>query len=104
MVSFLLWLTFFSAPGAVEVATLVAAVGTLVWFATVDVVRLVDEERRPQVMLFGLATVGLALLVTAATFLSSAVTFLILGVGLAAIVTGLVRAIRHGLTRPRPQS
>jgi hypothetical protein len=104
VVGFLLWLTFFSAPGAVEVATLVAAVGTLVWFATVDVVRLVDEERRPQVMLFGLAIVGLALLVTAATFLSSAVTFLILGVGLAAIVTGLVRAIRHGLTRPRAQS
>lgn len=102
--AFLLWLTFFSGPGAVEVATLGATVVSLVWFATVDSSRLVDETGRPQLLLFVLGMIGLALLVTAATFLSSAITFLILFVGLAALVTGLVRAIRHGMVGPRPQS
>lgn len=104
VVAFLLWLTFFSGPGAVEVATLGATVVSLVWFATVDSARLVDESGRPQVLLFALGAIGLALLVTAATFLSSAITFLILLIGAAALVTGLVRAIRHGLVGPRPQS
>jgi hypothetical protein len=104
VVAFLLWLTFFSGPGAVEVATLGATVVSLVWFATVDSSRLVDETGRPQALLFVLGMIGLALLVTAAAFLSSAITFLILFVGLAALVTGLVRAIRYGMAGPRPQS
>lgn len=85
-------------------ATLGATVVTLVWFATVDSSRLVDEGGRPQLLLFGLGAIGVALLVTAATFLSSAVTFLILLLGIAALVTGLVRAIRYGMVGPRPQS
>lgn len=101
---FLLWLTFFSAPGAVEVTTLGVTALSLVWFATVQPHRLVDESGRPQLMLFGLATMALALLVTAATFLSSATTFLILLVGIAAIVTGLTRAIRYGMTDPGPEA
>lgn len=102
--AFLLWLTFFSGPGAVEVATLGAAVVSLVWFATVDGARLVDESGRPHLLLFALGAIGLALLVTAATFLSSAITFLILLTGLAALVTGLVRAVRYGMAGPGTQS
>jgi hypothetical protein len=104
VVGFLLWLTFFSAPGAVEVTTLGVTALSLIWFATVEPGRLVDESGRPQLMLFGLAIMAMALLVTAATFLSSAITFLILLIGLAAIVTGLTRAIRFGMTDPGPES
>ena len=93
-----LWLTFFAGPGSVEVATLTAAVVALIWFATVDPARLVDERRRPHVMLFGLAMLGGALLLTAASILASGTTFLTLGVGAAALVTGLVRAVRYGFT------
>lgn len=96
----LLWLTFFAGPGSVEIATLIATLATLVWFATVDPSRLVNASRRPHVMLFGLALVGLALLVTAATFLSSGTTFLILATGLAALTVGFVRAIRFGMLPP----
>lgn len=85
-------------------ATLGATVVTLVWFATVDSSRLVDEDGRPQLLLFGLGAIGVALLVTAATFLSSATTFLILVLGIAALIIGLVRAIRYGMVGPRPQS
>lgn len=97
----LLWLTFFAAgPGTVEVATLAAAVVALVWVATVDPARLVDEAGRPQMLLFGLAALGLALLVTAATFLSSATTLLTLAVGLGGLITGMTRAVRYGITPP----
>lgn len=97
----LLWLTFFAGPGSVEFATLAATAVALWWFATVDPARLIDEtNRRPQLLLFGLAMLGLALLVTGAALISSATTFLILAVGTAAIVTGFVRAVRHGLLPP----
>lgn len=96
----LLWLTFFAGPGSVEFATLAAAVVALWWFATVDPVRLVDEANRPQALLFGLAALACSLLVTAASLISSATTFLILGVGIAALVTGFVRALRHTLSSP----
>lgn len=100
----LIWLTFFAAAGAVEVATLAAAVVALWWFATVHPGRLTDEAGRPQLMLFGLAFLGCALLVTAAALISSATTFLILGVGAAAVVVGLVRAVRHGIQPPPEQT
>lgn len=96
----LLWLTFFAGPGMVEGATLAAAAFALWWFATVEAGRLVDEAGRPQVVLFGLAAVGCGVLVTAAALLASATTFLILAVGVAAIVTGFARAVRHGLASP----
>ncbi|HEX2152768.1 MAG TPA: hypothetical protein VHL52_02200 [Acidimicrobiia bacterium] len=93
----LLWLTFFAGPGSVEFATLAVTAVALWWFATVDPGRLVDERGRPQGMLFVLSVVGCALLVTAAALIATTTTFLILAVGLAAIVTGLVRAVRHGM-------
>ena len=98
-----LWLTFFSTPGTVEVATLVTAVVALVWFATVDARRLVDERRRPHLLLFGLAALGTALLVTASAVISSGTIFLTLAVGTVAMAVGLVRAIRHGMEPPVPE-
>ncbi len=99
-VAFLLWLTFFAAgPGSVEVATLAAAVAALIWLATVDPSRLVDASGRPQALLFGLAAMGMVLLVTAAALLSSATTFLTLVVGVAGLITGTTRAVRHGIGR-----
>lgn len=102
-VAAVLWLTFFASWGAVELATLAAAVVALIWFATVETSILVDERGRPQPLLFGLALVAAALLVTAATFISTTTSLLTLGVGTAAIVTGLVRAIRHSIVEPRKE-
>lgn len=102
-VAALVWLTFFAGPGMVEVATLAAAVVALIWFASVDPSRLVDEQGRPHIMLFGLSVLAGGLLVTAATFISTTTTLLTLAVGAAAIVTGLVRAIRDGLP-PRSEA
>ena len=96
----LIWLTFFANPGSVHLATLAAIGVSLWWFATVDPVRLVDEGRRPPLMLFTLAAIGCALLVTAAARLSSGATFLMLALGVTAIVVGIVRAIRYGLQNP----
>ncbi len=98
-----LWLTFFAGPGTVEVATLATATVALVWFATADPIRLVDHRRRPQPMLFGLAALAAAVLVSAAAVMASGTVFLTLAVGVAAIVTGLTRALRHGIDRPVPE-
>lgn len=96
----LLWLTFFAGPGSVEFATLGVTAVALWWFATVDSTRLVDATGRPQVMLFVLGSLGCALLVTAAALISTTTTFLILAVGVAALLTGFVRAVRHGIRPP----
>jgi hypothetical protein len=88
---------FFAGPGTIEVATLAAAVVSLIWFATADAHRLVDDRGRPNLMLFGLAFLGGALLVTAAALISTGISFLTLGAGVAALVTGLTRALRWGV-------
>ena len=93
----LLWLLFFAGPGTVEVATLAVTVVTLIWFATVDSKRLVDERGRPHFMLFGLALLGVALLVTAASLISSGTNFLTLIAGTAAVLTGAIRAIGRSM-------
>jgi hypothetical protein len=98
-----MWLTFFGGPGTVEVATLAAAGVTLIWFTTCDPSRLVDDERRPHILLFGLAIMGVALLVTGAAVLSSGTTFLTLAVGGIGVAVGLARAIRHGIDTPVPE-
>lgn len=103
-VAVVMWLMFFAGPGTVEVATLAAAVAALVWFATVEPSRLVDERGRPQAMLFGLAGLAGGLLLTAATLFSSSTTLLTLGAGVTAFVTGLVRALRHGLDEATEES
>lgn len=96
----LLWMMFFAGPGTVEVATLAAAVAALIWFATTDPTRLVDQAGRPHPILFGLALLGIGLLVTAAAIFASSTTFLTLVVGMTALITGVVRAVRRGLARP----
>lgn len=103
VVATVLWMTFFATPGAVEVATLTTAAVALVWFATVDVERLVDTRRRPQLVLFALAVLATALLVTASAVISSGTIFLTLAVGTVALGVGLTRAIRHGMTPPVPE-
>lgn len=103
-VAVVMWLTFFAGPGTVEVATLAATVAALVWFGTVEPSRLVDDRGRPQGMLFGLAALAGGLLLTAAILLSSSTTLLTLGAGVTALVTGLVRALRHGLNEATEES
>ncbi|CAN5843529.1 hypothetical protein BH23ACT5_BH23ACT5_24570 [soil metagenome] len=98
-----LWLTFFAGPGTVEVATLASATAAFVWFATADPSRLVDHRRRPHLMLFGLAALAAAVLVAASAVLATGTVFLTLAVGVVAIVTGLIRAVRHGLQPPLPE-
>lgn len=91
-----IWLTFFGSAGAVQVATLVAAVVSLIWFASVDPARLVGPSGRPHGMVFGLAAVGVALVVTAAVLLQTATLFLVGLVVAVAGTVGAVRAIRFG--------
>jgi hypothetical protein len=84
----------FATPGAVEVATFLATLAMLVWFATVEPARLVDEQGRPQWRLFLLAGVGLAVLISAIRVLASGTMLLTLAVGFSALVVGAVRSVR----------
>jgi hypothetical protein len=90
-----LWLTFFGTAGAVELATLIAVVAGAIWMATVDPRRLVDPAGRPNLMLFGLAAVATALVLTSMVVLGSATLFLVMGIALVGFVAGLSRAIGH---------
>ena len=68
----------------------------LIWVATVDAARRVDESGRPALMLFGLGAVGVALIFTAATLISTVTEYLALAVAVSAYIVGVVRAIRVG--------
>jgi hypothetical protein len=92
-----LWLTFFASAGTVMVATLIAAVIVLIWFSTVETMRLSDAGGRPNLMLFGLTALGGALVVTAAVFISTPTVFLIGAVVIAAAIVGFVRAVRSAM-------
>lgn len=94
---FVLWLTFFGSAGAVEVLTLVVAVGALIWFASVDPDRLVDPRGRPDVMVFGLSLLAGALVLTSMVVMQTGTLFLVAAVIAATFVVGLTRAVRHGL-------
>ena len=89
-------LVFFGSVAAVEIATLVATVATAIWFSTTSVERLVVGPGKPSLMLFGLASMGVALVVTAAIFLSSLTVYLAAVVAVAGVAMGLAR----GLGRP----
>ena len=100
MSAFLLSLVFFGSFGMVELSTLALTVVVLIWTATVDPARLVDHTGRPHLMLFGLGFVALALIFTAAVLISTVTEYLALMVAIAALGTGLVRAVRHGMAVP----
>lgn len=87
------WLFLFASPATIEVATLVAAISGLIWFATVDPARLREGDTgQPNIMLFGLASIGLALLISGLVVIGSITAYLAAGVGGSAVVVGLVRA------------
>jgi len=92
-----LTLFFAGTAGTVGAATLVATVVALIWFAQVDPARLVDDRGRPAPMLFLLGAVAVALMVTAALLLRTVTQYLAMFVALAAVITGVVRAIRFAM-------
>lgn len=95
-----LGLTFFGTAGAVELTTLAVAIAGVIWFATVDPRRLVDESDTPNLMLFGLTTLGVGVVGTAAVIIQTTTLFLVAAVVLVGGITGLVRAIRFRLHPP----
>lgn len=102
-VVFLLWITFFSAAGAVEIATLAVAVAMLIWFATVEPNRLTDGTRTPNAMLFLLALMACAFVLAAALIIGTGTLFFVTLVTCSAVVVGFVRAMGHRY-RQKPET
>jgi hypothetical protein len=100
MVGFLLWLTFFGTEGFVELATLAAAIVLLIWFATVDPIRLMDSPRQPSPMVFGLALMGFAVVLTAALIIGTGTLLLVALLTLVAVGVGFARAVGHRYRQP----
>jgi uncharacterized membrane protein len=100
MIAFLLWLTFFGTEGFVELATLAAAVVMLIWFSTVDPARLMDGPRQPSVMLFLLASMGFAVVLTAALIIGTGTLLFVALVTLISIGVGFARAVGHRYRQP----
>lgn len=103
MVAFILWITFFSTAGFVEIATLAVAVAMLIWFATVEPERLMDGPRRPSSMLFLLASLASAVVLTATLIFGTATMFLVTILTFGAVVVGIVRALSHRY-RQKPET
>ena len=93
MVAFILWITFFSTEGFVEIATLAVAVAMLIWFASVEPDRLMDGPRQPSVMLFTLGGLAVALVLTAAVLLQTGTLLFVAFLTLCAVAVGFVRAL-----------
>ena len=100
MTVFLLWLTFFGTEGFVELATLAAAVVMLIWFSTVDPRRLMDSPRQPSLMLFLLALMGFAVVLTASLIIGTGTLLFVDLVTLVSIGVGFARAIGHRYRQP----
>ena len=100
MIGFLLWLTFFGTEGFVELATLAAAVVMLIWFATVEPIRLMDSPRQPSVMLFLLALLGFAVVLTAALIIGTGTLLFVALLTLVSIGVGFARAVGHRYRQP----
>jgi hypothetical protein len=100
MIGFLLWLTFFGTAGFVEVATLAAAVVMLIWFSTVEPARLMDAPRQPSVMLFLLAVMGFAVVLTAALIIGTGTLLFVALLTLVAVGVGFARAVSHRYRQP----
>ncbi len=100
MIGFLLWLTFFGTEGFVELATLAAAVVMLIWFSTVEPLRLMDSPRQPSVMLFLLALLGFAVVLTAALIIGTGTLLFVALLTLVSIGVGFARAVGHRYRQP----
>jgi uncharacterized membrane protein len=100
MIAFLLWLTFFGTEGFVELATLAAAVVMLIWFSTVEPTRLMDGPRQPSVMLFLLASMGFAVVLTAALIIATGTLLFVALLTLISIGVGFARAVGHRYRQP----
>lgn len=104
IVAFILWLTFFGTAGFVEIATLVVAVAMLIWFATVEPARLVGgPQAAPDSMLFLLAGMTSAIVLTATLIFASATMFLVAMLTVSAAIVGFVRALGHRY-RQKPET
>jgi len=95
IVAFILWITFFGTPGFVEIATLAVAVAMLIWFATVEPQRLTSGSSAPNSMLFLLAGLASAIVLTAALVFGTATMFLVTLLTFSAVIVGFVRALGH---------
>ncbi|MGF1668231.1 MAG: MFS transporter [Acidimicrobiia bacterium] len=91
-----LGLVFFGTVGLVDTIVLTLTVVILIWVSTTDARRLVDEQGRPALMLFGLGGLGVALIFTSAVLISSVTEYLALAVASVAWFVGLFRAFRFG--------
>lgn len=100
-VGVLLYMFLFSTAASIQVILLVAVAGLVFWFAVVDARRLVGRDRLPNWRLFGLAALGLALLMSAMVAFGTGTMLLTMGLGCVGLVTGAVRAIRFGLNTGR---
>ena len=92
--------TFFGTEGFVELATLAAAVVMLIWFSTVEPLRLMDSPRQPSVMLFLLALLGFAVVLTAALIIGTGTLLFVALLTLVSIGVGFARAVGHRYRQP----
>ena len=81
-------------------ATLAAAVVMLIWFATVDPRRLMDSPRQPSLMLFLLAMMGFAVVLTAALIIGTGTLLFVALLTLVSIGVGFARAVGHRYRQP----
>ena len=102
-VAFILWITFFSTAGFVEIATLAVAVAMLIWFATVEPERLMSGPRTLSSTLFLLVSLASAVVLTATLIFGTATMFLVMILTFSAVVVGLVRALGHRY-RQKPET
>lgn len=101
VVGVLIYMFLFATAASIEIVMLLAVAGLVLWFATVDAGRLIGNHRQPNWRLFGLAALGLALLVSAMVALGTGTMMLTMGLGFIGLIVGAVRAIRFGLNTGR---
>ncbi len=90
----LVLLTFFVSVGVVEVLFVVISCLVLWWFVVCPVERLRTAAGRPDLIVFGALTIGLALNLYAVATVERAVLFVSLAPLVAAMLVGLLRVLR----------
>ena len=92
----LILLTFSVSVGVVEVLFVVIGSLVLWWFAVTPLERLRTAAGRPDPIVFGALTVGLALNLYAVATLGRAILFVALAPLVGAMFVGLIRVLRSG--------